>query len=48
MKEREMVKIGELVSEILSNPCDNTIKQNIKNEVKNLCEKFQLYEGFYK
>ncbi len=48
MKEREMVKIGELISEILSNPCDNAIKQNIKNEVRNLCERFPLYEGFYK
>ncbi len=47
MKEGEMVKIGELISEILLNPCDNTIKQNIKNEVINLCGRFPLYQGYY-
>jgi glycine hydroxymethyltransferase len=47
MKEAEMVKIGELISEILLNPGDNAIKQNIKNEVINLCGRFPLYQGYY-
>ncbi|RZD17075.1 MAG: serine hydroxymethyltransferase [Candidatus Acididesulfobacter guangdongensis] len=47
MKEAEMVKIGELISEILLNPGDSAIKQNIKNEVINLCGRFPLYQGYY-
>ncbi len=47
MKEAEMVKIGELISEILLNPLDNDIKRNIKNEVINLCGRFPLYQGYY-
>ncbi len=47
MKEAEMVKIGELISEILLNPGNDAIKQNIKNEVINLCGRFPLYQGYY-
>ena len=45
MKEGEMIKIGELIAEVLQNPDDETIKNSIKKEVKLLCSKFPLYEN---
>ena len=45
MKESEMVKIGELITEVLQNPEDETIKNSVKKEVKLLCSKFPLYEN---
>ncbi|MHB1660643.1 MAG: serine hydroxymethyltransferase [bacterium] len=45
MKEREMVKIGELIIEILQNPNDEAIKNNVQKEVKFLCDNFPLYEN---
>ncbi len=45
MKEGEMIKIGELIVEVLQNPDDETIKNSIKKEVKLLCSKFPLYEN---
>ena len=45
MKEGEMIKIGELIIEILKNPNDETIKNSVKKEVKLLCDKFPLYEN---
>ena len=45
MKEGEMIKIGELIIEVLQNPDDETIKNSIKKEVKLLCSKFPLYEN---
>ncbi len=45
MKEGEMVKIGELIIEVLQNPDDETIKNSVKKEVKLLCDKFPLYEN---
>lgn len=45
MKEGEMIKIGELIVEVLQNPDNETIKNSIKKEVKLLCSKFPLYEN---
>ena len=45
MKESEMVKIGELITEVLRNPDDEAIKNSVKKEVKLLCSKFPLYEN---
>ena len=45
MKESEMVKIGELITEVLQNPDDEVIKNSVKKEVKLLCSKFPLYEN---
>ena len=45
MKESEMVKIGELITEVLQNPNDEAIKNSVKKEVKLLCSKFPLYEN---
>ncbi len=45
MKEGEMIKIGEFISQILKNPGNETIKNNIKKEVGMLCDKFPLYQG---
>ncbi len=43
MKEGEMVKIGELISEVLHNLHDESIKDSVKKEVRLLCDKFPLY-----
>ncbi|MDA8273451.1 MAG: serine hydroxymethyltransferase [Deltaproteobacteria bacterium] len=43
MKEGEMVKIGELISEVLHNLHDESIKGGVKKEVRLLCDKFPLY-----
>lgn len=43
MKEGEMVKIGELISEVLHNLDDESIKDGVKKEVQLLCNKFPLY-----
>ena len=43
MKEGEMVKIGELISEVLHNLHDESIKGSVKKEVRLLCDKFPLY-----
>ncbi len=44
MKEKEMVKIGEFIAEVLKNPEDETVKNDIKKEVHALCAEFPLYE----
>ena len=43
MKEGEMVKIGELISEVLHNLNNESIKDGVKKEVRLLCDKFPLY-----
>ncbi len=45
MKEGEMVKIGELIAEIIQHSDDETIKNNVKKEVQMLCGRFPLYEN---
>jgi len=45
MKEGEMVKIGELIVEIIQNSDNETIKNNVKKEVQMLCDRFPLYEN---
>ncbi|MFW0884468.1 serine hydroxymethyltransferase [Candidatus Acidulodesulfobacterium sp. H_13] len=45
MKEGEMVKIGELIAEIIQNSDNETIKNNVKKEVQMLCDRFPLYEN---
>jgi glycine hydroxymethyltransferase len=41
MKEREMTKIGEMISHILCNPKSKTIANKIKKEVETLTRKFR-------
>ncbi len=43
MKEGEMVKIGELISEVLHNINNESIKENVRKEIRLLCGKFPLY-----
>ncbi|MDA8053266.1 MAG: serine hydroxymethyltransferase [Deltaproteobacteria bacterium] len=43
MKEGEMVKIGELIAEVLHNLNNESIKDGVKKEVRLLCDKFPLY-----
>ena len=45
MKEGEMVKIGELIAEVLQNPDNEEIKNKVRREVGFLCDRFPLYEN---
>ena len=42
MKEPQMVEIGQLISEIISN---NGVAQQIKERISKLCKDFPLYEN---
>jgi len=43
MEESEMMVIAELISRVLDNLNDGSIKAEVKTEVKSLCENFPLY-----
>ena len=44
MKEEEMRKIGNWISMVLNNPNDQELLTRIKSDVKELCDKFPLYQ----
>jgi len=44
MKEEEMKKIGNWISMVLNNPTDQELLSRIKSDVKELCNKFPLYQ----
>jgi len=44
MKEEEMRKIGNWISMVLNNPNDQELLSRIKSDVKELCNKFPLYQ----
>ena len=46
MGEKEMVIIGEWISEILKNPDNKKIKSAIKQNVFKLTKKFPIYQNF--
>lgn len=43
MKEAEMKKIAQWISQVLKNPENTEIKNNIKGQVKELCQSFPIY-----
>ena len=45
MKEQESRKIVHLIVKLIKNFYNQEIKNNIKKEVKDLCEKFLIYEN---
>jgi len=45
MKEPEMKLIGKWISKILHNPGDGNIRKKIREKVKELCEKFPIYQS---
>jgi glycine hydroxymethyltransferase len=45
MKEPEMEKIGDLIAEILRAPDDSAVHESVKAKVRELCERFPLYDA---
>ena len=43
MEERQMERVGHLISRVVSNPDDPTVKSEAADEVATLCEEFPLY-----
>lgn len=43
MEERQMETVGRLISRVVSNPDDPTVKSEAVDEVETLCEEFPLY-----
>jgi len=48
MKEAEMRLIAELIDKVLLNINDENIRINVKKQVKELCDRFPLYQFIYK
>src|SRR5437868_4841727 len=44
MKEAEMSLIAGLISEVLAEPDNESVQQSIRTRVKELCERFPIYE----
>lgn len=44
MKEAEMSLIAGLISEVLAEPDNESVQQSIRGRVKELCERFPIYE----
>jgi len=44
MKESEMKQIGELISKVLRNVKNKSIKESVKKEVTELCKQFPFYD----
>ena len=44
MKEAEMRDIAGLISEVLADPESDTVQQSVRTRVKELCERFPIYE----
>jgi len=45
MKEPEMRLIGGLISEVLGDPENETVQSSVRSRVKELCERFPIYEN---
>jgi glycine hydroxymethyltransferase len=45
MKEEEMSVIAGLISEVLGDPENESLQASIRNRVKELCERFPIYEN---
>jgi glycine hydroxymethyltransferase len=45
MKEAEMRQIAGLISEVLADPEDETVQSSVRNRVKELCERFPIYQN---
>lgn len=47
MKEKEAIKIAEIIKDILIDPYNINKKRNYKEEVLDLCRKFPIYEDLF-
>ncbi|NQT19926.1 MAG: serine hydroxymethyltransferase, partial [Planctomycetes bacterium] len=47
MKEPEMQVIAEWIDAVLSNPEDRALRTRVRGEVRDLCERFPLYEDLH-
>jgi len=45
MKETEMVSIAGLISEVLGDPENESLQASVRGRVKELCERFPIYEN---
>jgi glycine/serine hydroxymethyltransferase len=45
MTEAEMVSIAGLISEVLGDPENESLQASIRGRVKELCERFPIYEN---
>lgn len=45
MKEKDMVLIGSLISEVISNIGNEAVIKKVRNKVRDLCESYPLYKG---
>jgi len=45
MKETEMVSIARLISEVLGDPENESLQASVRGRVKELCERFPIYEN---
>jgi len=45
MRKKQMERVGELISHVMSNPDDETVKEDVAEEVGRLCDEFPLYPG---
>jgi len=45
MRKKQMERVGELISRVMSNPDDETVKEDVAEEVGRLCDEFPLYPG---
>jgi glycine hydroxymethyltransferase len=45
MKEPEMKLIAGLISEVVSAPDDESVSQSVRGRVRELCDRFPIYEN---
>jgi glycine hydroxymethyltransferase len=45
MKEPEMAQIGEMMGRVLRGPLDTEVRKQVRQEVRDLCDRFPVYEG---
>jgi glycine hydroxymethyltransferase len=44
MREAEMETIGDLIADVLSAPADAAVQQRVRADIRQLCERFPLYD----
>lgn len=45
MKVKEMKIIAKLISKVLNNPANKSVRKSVKREVRELCQRFPIYEN---
>jgi len=47
MKEPEMLLVAQWIDQVISNPGEQSLRKSIKDKVRELCERFPLYENLH-